>query len=130
MEDLWSRIVLDLAGRLDGPLWFRVVMQPSIACVLAIRDGLADARAGRSPFALALATSRGQRAALARDAWGGAGKVFCVAAVLDVAYQWIVFRFVYPGEVLLVASTLALLPYVLVRGLSNRVFRRRPGPVG
>lgn len=130
MEDLWSRIVVDLAGRLDGPLWFRLVMQPSIACVLAIRDGLADARARRSPFALSLATSRGQRAVLARDAWRGVGKVFCVAAALDVAYQWIVFRFVYPGEVLLVASSLALLPYVLVRGLANRLARRRSWRVG
>jgi hypothetical protein len=53
-----------------------------------------------------------------------------VAAVLDIAYQWIVFRFVYPGEVLLVASILALLPYVVVRGLSNRLFRQRSRPVG
>lgn len=130
MDDLWSRILVDLVGRIDGPLWLRVVMQPSIACALAICDGIADARAGRSPFALALATSPGQRAVLAREAWGGVGKVFCMAAALDVAYQWIVFRFVYPGEVLLVASILAMLPYVLVRGLTNRVSRRRPGRVG
>ena len=42
MEDLWSRIVVDLAGRLDGPLWFRLLMQPSIACVLALVRGLSN----------------------------------------------------------------------------------------
>lgn len=130
MEDLWSRIVVDLGGRLDGPFWFRVLVQPAVASLLALRDGRADWRAGSVPFALALATSRGARAALLLDAWRGAGKVFCVAAALDVAYQWLVFRFVYAGEVLLVATLLAVLPYVVVRGLANRFFRRCSRRVG
>jgi hypothetical protein len=37
---------------------------------------------------------------------------------------------VYPGEVLLVATLLAMFPYVIVRGLANRFFRRHSMRVG
>jgi hypothetical protein len=37
----------DLIGRLGGPITFRLILQPSIAVILAIRDGLKDAKAGR-----------------------------------------------------------------------------------
>jgi len=37
----------DLIGRVGGPITFRLILQPSIAAILAIRDGLKDAKAGR-----------------------------------------------------------------------------------
>ena len=44
------------------------------------------------------------------------GRVFLMAIVLDTAYQLMVFRWVYPGMVLVVAVVCAIVPYVLVRG--------------
>ena len=46
-----------------------------------------------------------------------------VAFVLDVVYQWIALRWVYPGEAFLVSIILAIVPYVLVRGPVNRLAR-------
>jgi hypothetical protein len=43
--------------------------------------------------------------------------------VLDVAYQIIGSRFVYVGEVIVVAFLLAIVPYVLLRGFVTRLAR-------
>jgi hypothetical protein len=51
------------------------------------------------------------------------GRIFIVAIVLDTAYQLMVFRRVYPGEVLVVAVLCAVVPYVLVRGPITRLAR-------
>ena len=45
---------------------------------------------------------------------------------IDIVYQLIEHRWqVYPGEAILVAIILAIVPYLLVRGPINRIFRRR-----
>jgi hypothetical protein len=58
-----------------------------------------------------------------REGWRDVGKVFVIAVVLDIIYQLIVIRWVYPGETLVVAAALALLPYLIVRGLVTRIVR-------
>jgi hypothetical protein len=51
--------------------------------------------------------------------------VFILAVVLDVVYQLIEHRWVvYPGEAVLVAIILAIVPYLLLRGPVNRIARR------
>jgi hypothetical protein len=39
-----------LLARLSGPGAFRFVLQPLVAVLLGIRDGRADAKAGRPPY--------------------------------------------------------------------------------
>jgi hypothetical protein len=58
---------------------------------------------------------------LLREGWKDVDKIFVLAVVLDVICQLIVFRWLYPGEALLVASVLAILPYLVVRGPVNRI---------
>jgi len=123
--EFFSRIVGNLFARLDGPLHFRIILQPTVAIIFAIRDGWKDARQGRPPYFWALFTSTGSRADLLRDGWRSVSKIFIVACILDLVYQIIVQRFVYPGEILLTATILALIPYVLIRGPVNRIMRRR-----
>ncbi|HZD32826.1 MAG TPA: hypothetical protein VE779_14340 [Candidatus Angelobacter sp.] len=48
------------------------------------------------------------------------GKVFVAAVVIDLIYQVVVFRWIYPGQALIVAVVLAMLPYPFIRGLLNR----------
>ncbi len=59
-----------------------------------------------------------------RHGWKDLGKLFLVAVVLDVIYQIIVLRGVYAGQLLIVAATLAVVPYLVVRGLTNRIAAR------
>ena len=51
------------------------------------------------------------------------GKLFLVACVLDVVYQLLVLHWVYPVQTAIVATVLAILPYLLFRGLANRCGR-------
>ena len=61
------------------------------------------------------------------DGWKSVGKVFVLALVLDVVYQIIVMRFVYAGEAFVTAVTLAIVPYLIVRGLVTRSIRKPSG---
>jgi hypothetical protein len=57
-------------------------------------------------------------------------KVFILAVVIDVIYQWIVFRWIYPGEALIVAPLLAFIPYLLLRGPVRRLVGSGKQPQG
>jgi hypothetical protein len=48
-----------------------------------------------------------------------------LAIMLDCVYQWIVQRFIYPGEAILVALILAIVPYLLLREPVNRLASRK-----
>jgi hypothetical protein len=54
MDDTLVRIWEHLVGRLTDPLTFRLLLQPTMSTLFAVRDGLRDARAGRSPFFLTI----------------------------------------------------------------------------
>jgi len=129
MDDTWVRLGTDLADRLTGPMRFRLVLQPAMAAFFAIRSGLADAAAGRPPYFWSLMSDRDHRAARIKDGWKSIARVFVLAVALDVIYQIIVSRFVYPGEAFIVAFVLAIVPYVIVRGLVTRLARPKPGGI-
>ncbi len=107
----------DLIGRPGGPMTFRLMMQPAMAALLAIRAGLRDAREGQPPFLWAFYTNPGRRRELWRQARSDVGNDFILALVLDAIYQVIVHSGIYALELLLTATILALVPYVIVRGL-------------
>lgn len=124
MGHILMRVWLSLGPRISGPMKFRLVLQPAMALFSAIRSGLKDAREGKPPYFWALFTHAGERRAMVKDGWKSVGKVFVLAIVLDAIYQFIVQRWVYPGEAVLVAIILAIFPYLLVRGPVNRIVRR------
>jgi hypothetical protein len=117
MDDIWMRIVTDLSDRISGPMKLRLVLQPAMASIFAILAGLKDAKAGKPPYFWSLLTDPAQRSEMLKDGWKSVGKVFVLALILDVVYQVIEQRFVYPGEAIIVAFILAIVPYVVLRGL-------------
>jgi hypothetical protein len=125
MDNMWTRVGTQLLARVTGPMKFRLVLQPCMAAFFAIRAGLADARAGKSPYFWGLLSDPGQRADMIKDGWKSVGRVFILAMVLDAVYQIIVLHFVYPGEMIIVAFILAILPYLILRGLVTRLARRK-----
>ena len=91
----------------------------------AIRAGLRDARDNRPPFLFGPSSQTADaRHDLRRQGWKDVGKVFIVAIVLDLIYDLIVYRWVYPGQALIVAAVLAFVPYLLIRGPVTRIARR------
>ena len=125
MEDWLTRIWTDLLGRTTGPLTLRLILQPAMAIIFAFRDGRKDAREGLPPHFYGFFTDPANRRERMREGLKSMGRVLVMAVVMDVIYQLIVFRWVYPVEVLLVAFILAILPYLLLRGPFNRLARLR-----
>jgi hypothetical protein len=115
-----------LVGRADGPLSLRFIFQPTVAAVFAIRAGLKDARDGRTPYLWSMFANPLCRSYMLRDGWKDIGKVFFIAVALDVIYAMIVHRWIFPGQALLVGVVVAIAPYVLIRGLVARIWRRLP----
>ena len=124
MDEMLTRIGHDLLDRVSGPMKFRLVLQPTMATIFAIRSGLADAKAGKAPYFWGLLSDPAERDAMLKDGWKSVGKVFLLALILDVLYQIIEQRLVYPGEALIVAFVLAIVPYLVIRGLVTRLARR------
>ena len=123
MDPIIARISHNMVERVSGPMHFRLLLQPGMATFFAIRDGLRDARECKPPYFWGLFTDKGEREAMAKNGWKSVGKVFILAVVLDVIYQLIEHRWtVYPGEAVLVAIILAIVPYLLIRGPVNRIF--------
>ena len=120
MEDTLARIWEHLVGRLTGPLTFRVLLQPTMSTLFAVRDGLRDARARRPPFLWTILGSPDDRRRLIRDGLLAIGKLILMALVVDFLYQLIVFRRLYPVEAIDVAFLLAVVPYFVIRGPVNR----------
>src|SRR5262249_7969529 len=113
----------DFIGRFDGPLHFRLIVQPLMATIFAIRDGRRDAREGRAAYLWSFLTDPGQRRYLLHSGWKGISNVFLLAFALDVVYQFMVWRGLKPLQALLTAIVLAVIPYIVLRGPVNRVLR-------
>ena len=125
MRDMILRALTNLAARVGGPMTFRIILQPLMASLFAIRDGLKDAREDRPPYLWTLITDPSQRVDLLRQGWKAVGRVFILAIVMDVIYQLIVVGWIYPGETITVAIVLAVIPYLVLRGPVNRLVRSR-----
>ena len=120
MESL-TRAVDELLGRASGPFHFRLILQPVMASIFAIRAGIRDAREGHPPFLYTFVVHKDSRKNLAASAWKDVGKIFILALVLDTAYQLIVFHAFRSLQTLIVAVVLSLIPYALVRGPAMRI---------
>lgn len=120
---VFGRVWNDIAGGVHAPLGFRVIAQPIVAAIFAIRAGRQDAREGKPLFFWAVVGDPARRRERLREAWRHIGKVFVAAIIIDVVYQVIVERWIYPSEALMVGLILAVLPYLIFRGVVNRLLR-------
>ena len=125
MLDVWTRVWDDITSGRHAPLAFRFILQPAVAAFFAIRAGRKDAREGLPLYMWALVQDRVQRKVLLREGWHHIGKVFIFAIIMDGIYQFISVRWFYPGEAVIVAVVLAVLPYLVFRSLVNRILRHR-----
>lgn len=121
MEEILTRFIENLGARVTGPMHLRIYLQPIMATVFAIIAGIKDAKAGKPAYFWAMFTQPEHRREMLKDGWKSVGKVFVIAMVLDIVYQLIVERWVYPFEVIIVALILAIVPYLILRGPANRI---------
>jgi len=117
LNQAWQEIL----ARPDGPMAMRFYLQPLMSTIFAVRDGLRDARMQRPAYFWALFTHPSQRMELLRSGWKSVGKIFVLAACLDVIYSVIVLHALRPLQSVVVATMLAVVPYVIFRGPVNRI---------
>lgn len=127
-----------LARRLSGPASFRFILQPLIATIAGIRDGVSDAKLGLPPYGVAVLFDSDSRVQLLGAALKRTAIPLVVGVVIDMVVQWMLFQRVLRYAAILVGVLLVGLPYVVARGLTNRILRRRyqhgvtrgPAPAG
>ena len=128
MEDIVSRFWGNLIGRVEGPMTFRIILQPLMSLIYAVIAGRRDAKTGKVPYFLGLVTHSGNRKELIKEGWKDVGKIFIIAVVIDVIYQLIMIfgrgtqSAFYPVETVVTAIILSFIPYLIFRGPVNRVF--------
>ena len=114
-----------LLARWQGPMSFRLIIQPLMALLFAFIDGRRDAREGRPPYFWGLFTSPEHRREMLQSGWKSIGKVFLIAIVLDFVFQFLQFRNLRPHGALVAGVILAIIPYLLLRGPINRLLQRK-----
>jgi hypothetical protein len=123
MDDSWTRFWQEIAARPTGPMALRFYLQPAMAMLFALRDGVHDARANKPAYFWSLLTNSADRRELIRHGWKSVGKIFLVSVILDTIYQLFVLHGLRPLQTLVVATLLAIIPYVVLRGPVNRIAR-------
>ena len=124
MTDMVARGWENFVARPKGPLNLRFIIQPTLASIIALRAGLKDAKAGRPAYLWAVFTDSDYRRIFLHGSLKDLRIPIVVGTTLDVIYQIIIHRWVYPLELLFTVTLLVLVPYLILRGPVNRIARR------
>jgi hypothetical protein len=121
-----DRAWANLLARPNGPMTFRFILQPAMAAIAALRDGIKDARLGRTPYIWAFIHGVRDPEGRSGRLWEGivsTARILILGVVMDIIYQFIVLKSFYPAESAFVAILLAFVPYLLLRGPFERLAR-------
>jgi hypothetical protein len=119
--EVHQRIWRDIFDRPGGPMMFRFILQPVMALIAALHDGIKDARTGRSPYFWAVLTDPNKRGGRLREGLISTARIILLGLGMDAIYQATVLKTFYPGEAVIVAVLLAFVPYLLLRGPIARI---------
>jgi hypothetical protein len=114
----------DIPKRLAGPGRFRFILQPLMAMILGVANGLVDARVGAPPYLSGVLFHRKRRMELVRSTLSTVANLLLMGILLDVVFQWIILGVAHPGAALVVGPMLIMCPYAVARALSNRASRQ------
>jgi hypothetical protein len=121
--EVFQRLWQDLLDRPNGPMTFRLILQPSMASIAALVDGIKDAKAHRSPYLWTVLTDPAKRGGRLHEGLISTARTILLGLGMDVIYQFVVLKTFYPGEAVIVAIVLCFLPYLLLRGPFERIVR-------
>ncbi len=90
----WQNVV----ARPGGAMIFRLVLQPTMAGIAALRDGINDARLGRSPYLSAIIRGIEGRSSRLWEGVVSKVKILILGIVVDIVYQLTFLATVHPAE--------------------------------
>ena len=115
----------ELSQRLNGPFSLRLLLQPSMALLFAIRDGRKDAASNATPYLQALRGQKKRTQGYARVGMGFTQQGTGDGRLLDCAFQYATGGSIRIFEALLMACILCAVPYTLMRGPAARIASRK-----
>ena len=122
----FEAIGADLSGRgiFGGSFQLRLILQPLAAILLGLRFGIRDAKQGRGPIGKQIAETKGGRGSVLAHAARDAIVPLVVALVLDSILQHMINGRIRPLAAVIVGGLLVFLPFLIVRGLTQRIWTR------
>jgi len=121
IRDVFARGSDQMVGRLSGPLNLRLVLTPTVVTILAIITGIKDAQTQQEPFLQKLFTHPAEWRTTLKSGWVSLKKVIILAFVLDLFYQFYVFRAYYVFQTVILVAVMAVIPYLVLRGITTRI---------
>lgn len=124
-SEMESDVATELAQRVNGPFSLRLLLQPTMALLFAIRDGRKDAKDGSVPYLRRLKGGKSERREAISSAWASLVKILVMAVVLDSAFQFVTEQQVHLIQSIGIACLLCFLPYSVMRGPAAVIAGRR-----
>jgi len=122
--EVQHRFWTNIGDRIHGPMTFRFVLQPTMAFLAALADGLRDARQGHKAFFWTAMRDPTQHKGRLREGLISTARVVLLGICMDVIYQLRVLDEFYPAEAVMMAILLAVIPYFVFRWIVECVARR------
>jgi hypothetical protein len=121
--DVQRRFWADIADRLHGPMTFRFYLQPAMALIAAIPDGIRDARAGHKSFFWSTLWDSTATTGRLKEGLTSVARVILLGLSMDVIYQIKELDQFYPAEAVMMAILLAVIPYFVFRWIIEHMAR-------
>jgi hypothetical protein len=121
--EVHERFWTDVFGRLQGPMTIRFYLQPTLAFVAALKDGVKDASLGHKAFFWTALWDPTQPRGRLREGLMSTSQMALFGFAMDTVYQFRVFARFYPGEAVVMVLLLAVLPYFVLRWIVEHVAR-------
>jgi hypothetical protein len=119
-QPMWS----DIFARAHGPMTFRFYLQPIMAAIAALHDGVNDARSGHKAFFWTAVWDKTQRTGRLREGLTSTARILLLGLCMDTIYQFKVLDHFYPAEAVVISLLLAVIPYFILRWIVELVSRR------
>jgi hypothetical protein len=113
--DAHQRFWSDIFARFGGPMTFRLFLQPTMAAIAALHDGIKDARQGHKSFFWTAWRDSTQQTGRLREGLLSTARIMLLGISMDVFYQFKELKTFYPAEAAMIAILLAVVPYFVFR---------------
>lgn len=121
--DVHRRFWANIADRVHGPMTFRFYLQPAMALLAAVPDGIRDARAGHKAFFWSALWDSSATTGRLKEGVASIARVILLGISMDVIYQLKVLDRFYPAEAVMMSILLAVIPYFILRWLVEHAAR-------
>jgi hypothetical protein len=119
-QRFWTHIL----ERVGGPMTFRFILQPTMAFIAALHDGIRDAREGHKAFFWTKVDDPEHQHGRLREGFTSVARVMALGIGMDVIYQLKELKAFFPAEAAVMAILLAVIPYFIFRWIIEIVVRR------